>query len=115
MRLALLGPAENQIDALEAAARLVLERQAVDRAVYLGVDGALDAIVQAWAESLVGDDPSEEGVWSRAMRACVDAEPRDIDSYVAAERERSLLRIFESLPDAGTRAVEMLGGALAVM
>jgi hypothetical protein len=115
MRLALLGPAEGQTEALAAAARFVLERQAVDRAVYLGVDGALDGVVQAWATRLVGDNPSEDGAWARAARACLRAEPADIDRHLAAERERASLRIFESLPDAETRAVEMLGGALVVM
>jgi hypothetical protein len=115
MRLALLGPAEGHTEALEAAARFVLQQHAVDRAVYLGTDGALDAVVRKWAARLVGDNPSEAGVWSRAVRACLRAEPAEIDRYIATERERTSLRIFESLPDAETRAVEMLGGALVVM
>ena len=45
MRLALLGPAGTRTKALEAAARFVLEQLRVDRAVYLGVDGALDEVI----------------------------------------------------------------------
>jgi hypothetical protein len=115
MRLALLGPAEGQTEALETAARFVLEHQAVDRAIYLGVDGALDGVVRKWAAALVGDNPVESGVWARAVRACLRADPAAIDRYIAAERERASLRIFESLADEGTRSVEMLSGALAVM
>jgi len=115
MRLALLGPAGNEKKALESAARFVLEQLRVDRAVYLGVDGALDDVVAAWAKQLVGDDPTEGGVWARAVRACGDAPPEVIDEYLAAEQDRKALRAFESLPDEGTRAVEMLAGALAVM
>jgi hypothetical protein len=115
MRLALLGPAEGHTEALETAARFVLEHQAADRAVYLGVDGALEAVVREWAVTLVGENPVESGVWARAVRACLRAEPPEIDRYIASERERAALRIFESLPDEDTRTVEMLSGALVVM
>ena len=115
MRLALLGPAEGHLDALEAAMRFLLEARSIDRAVYLGVDGALDAVVHAWAGRLVGDNPSEVGVWARAVRACLRATPAEIDGYIRRERERAALRMFEALLDADTRSIEMLGGALAVM
>lgn len=115
MRLALLGPAGTRTEALAAAARFALERLEVDRAVYLGVDGALDSVITDWARELVGDNPTEEGVWHRSLHACSEAEAAHIDQYIAAERGRAALRRFEALPDAGTRAVEMLGGALAVM
>lgn len=115
MRLALLGPAEGNTDALEAAARFVLAKHPVDRAVYLGVDGALDGVIRQIAAGLVGDNPSEEGLWTRAVRACRTADPGAIDAYIAAERARAQLRLFESLPDEETRAVEMLAGALVLM
>jgi hypothetical protein len=54
-------------------------------------------------------------VWSRSARACLRASSTQIDDYIVAERARSRLRLLESLPDAETRAVEMLGGTLAVM
>lgn len=115
MRLALLGPAEGHTDALEGAAQAVLTRHPVDRAVYLGVDGALDGVVQRIAVRLVGENPSEEGIWARAARACLKASPAEMDAYVGRERARAELRSFESLPDAETRAIEMLGGALLLM
>jgi hypothetical protein len=115
MRLALLGPAEGHTTELAAAARFLLDEKLVDRAVYLGVDGALDAVVKGWAEGLVGEDPSEDGVWVRAARACAQSDAEAIDTFISRERERERLRVFESLPDSETRLVEMLGGALAVM
>jgi hypothetical protein len=115
MRLALLGPAEGHTTELSAAARFLLDEKQVDRAVYLGVDGALDTVIEGWAESLVGENPSEEGVWDRAARACAKGSPEIIDAFIGKERARARLRVFESLPDAETRLVEMLGGALAVM
>jgi hypothetical protein len=115
MRLALLGPAEGQPGPLESAVRFVLSIEGVDRALYLGIDGALDAIVRKLATHLVGDNPSADAVWSRSARACLRATASQIDEYIVAERARSRLRLFESLPDAETRAVEMLGGTLAVM
>lgn len=115
MRLALLGPADGNVEALSGAARLVLDRREVDRAVYLGVDGALEALIGRWATDLVGEDPSEEGVFARAVRSSLQGSPEEIDRYIAAERERGRLRLFESLPEPGTRVIEMLGGALVVM
>ncbi|HVU05105.1 MAG TPA: hypothetical protein VHE30_25320 [Polyangiaceae bacterium] len=115
MRLALLGPAEGRTDALEAAAHYVLSARNVDRAVYLGVDGALDALIGRLASELVGENPSAEAVWGRSVRACLHADSGTIDRYLEAERQRAALRLFESLPDAETRAVEMLGGALILM
>jgi hypothetical protein len=115
MRLALLGPAEGNVDALRAAARFVLEGQAVDRAVYLGADGALEGVVAAWAQELVGEDASEDGVFVRAAKTCLSAGPAEIDRYIEGERSRARLRLFESLPETDTRAIEMLAGALVVM
>lgn len=115
MRLALLGPAEGHTTELNAAARFLLDEKQVDRAVYLGVDGALDAVIAGWAESLVGADPSEQGVWVRATRACLEGSAAAIDTFIESERARARLRVFESLPDPETRLVELLGGAIAVM
>lgn len=115
MRLGLLGPSGRDAEPLQRAARLLLEDLAVERVVYLGVDGALDRVVEEWAEELVGDDPSEAAVWARATRTCLVAKPRQIDAFIDAERSRRRLRMLESLPDAETRVVEMLGGVVTLM
>jgi hypothetical protein len=115
MRIGLLGPAELESDSLERAARRLLADLAPDRVIYLGVDGALDQVVHQWAQRLVGEDPTDEGLWSRAADHCPDASWQDLDDFVQRERDRQRLRLLESLPDAKTRVVELIAGAVAVM
>lgn len=115
MRLGLLGPDAGKGDTLARAAKRLLGELGADRIVYLGVDGALDEVVRQWAEQLVGQDPTNAGVWLRAARECVSATPAEIDAFIAAERERQRLRTLESLPDDHTRVVEMIAGHVAVM
>jgi hypothetical protein len=115
MRLGLLGPAHGDPGPLERAARRLLDDLGADRIVYLGVDGALDRIVQSWAEALVGEEPTDAGIWTRAVRVCASATAEGIDRFIDAEEQRRRLRILQSLPDDSTRAVEMLAGAVAVM
>lgn len=115
MRLGLLGPANGQGEALERAARFLHQELAVQRAVYLGTDSALDELVRRWAESLVGADPADHALWNRAAESCVGATPHEIGAFLVAERERRSLSIFESLPGDGTRLLELLGGRVVVM
>lgn len=113
MRLGLLGPTGPNPEALERAARFLLSSAGAERVVYLGVDGALDLVVERWAAALVGGDPSERAIWQRA-RTCVAAQTGEIERFIARERDRRALRIFESFP-ANARTIEMLNGKLAVL
>ncbi|MCC6215106.1 MAG: hypothetical protein IT376_09570 [Polyangiaceae bacterium] len=115
MRLGLLGPAHEREDALEDAVEFLLREAGVDRAVYLGVDRALDTVIHRRAERLVGASPDDANLWQRATDRCARATPAEIDAYLAAERERRALSIFESLPDDGTRLIELLDGKVLVM
>lgn len=115
MRLGLLGPAQGDHLSLEKAARFLRRELEADRVVYLGVDGALDRVVEAWAEQLVGDHPEDAALCRRATARCLRASPGEIDAYVAREQERSRLRMFESLPGETTRSVELFAGRVAVM
>lgn len=115
MRLGLLGPVGNHAEAARRALRFLLEDVVVDRAVYLGLDGALDDAVRSLAEEIVGDDPTREAVWARSVAICASADAVVIDAFVEAERECEALRIFESLPPDGARSIEILGGKVAVM
>jgi hypothetical protein len=87
----------------------------VDRAVYLGDDGALDAAVTNWAERLVGPDPSDDGAFRRAAALALGGASADIDRFIAAERARLRLRNLESLPRGGARTIEMIGDRVAVL
>jgi hypothetical protein len=115
MRLGLLGPARDNRQTLERAARFLLCDLGVDRAVYLDVDHALDSVVRGWAERLVAGDPAEDAIWQRATERCLRANPAEIDEFIAAERERSALKIFESLPGDTARSIEILNGKVAVL
>ena len=116
MRLGLLGPADERTEALGRAARFLHRDLSVNRAVYLGLDGALESLVRGWAQDLVGGAaPDDSALWDRAAEHCVSAGPAGIDAFLSAERERESLQVFESLPGDGTRVIELLGGRVAVM
>jgi hypothetical protein len=114
MRLGLLGPAENDVPGLGRAAEYLLVEAKVQRAVYLATDGALDRAVAVWAKKLVGEDPSDEGAWSRAAEIAASGTPELIDRFVAAERARMRLKALEMLPASG-RTIEMVGDRVAVL
>lgn len=116
MRLGLLGPAEGNIDGLTRAAEHLVDVAKVDRAIYLGDDGALDAAVTAWARRLVDSDPSDDAAWSRAAQVALRGSPEEIDAFVRRERARQRLRVLEALPaNAGARTIEMIGDRVAVL
>jgi hypothetical protein len=115
MRLGLLGPAEGNVDGLARAAELLIDVVKVDRAIYLGDDGALDGAVAAWAERLVGSDPSDDAAWTRAAHVALRGSPEQIDAFVVRERARQRLRVLEGLPAGGARTMEMIGDRVAVL
>jgi len=115
MRLGLIGPAHGGDARLERAVRFLSSEQAVQRAVYLGTDQALDRVVRALAEHLVDDDPADSAMWPRAAAQCAAGAPDAIDRFIAAERSRLALAVFGALPSEDTRLVELLSGKVAVM
>ena len=87
----------------------------VDRAVYLGDDGALDSAVTHWAERLVGPDPTDDGTFRRAASLALSGDPKTIDAFIVSERARLRLRALESLPRGVGRTIEMIGDRVAVL
>lgn len=114
MRFAVIGPANGDLASLEKGAALLLFQQQAEQVVYLGADDALDRLVLDWARRLVGDDPSDEGIWDRAAMQCVAASPEAIDRYVEAERRRERLKALKCVP-ATSRTIELLEGRVAVL
>jgi hypothetical protein len=114
MRLGLLGTADGDLEGLAHAAELLLNAAHVTRAIYLGVDAALETVVARWAEALVGSDPSDEAIWTRA-RDVVGRSSAEIDAFVHNERARLRLRALEALPPGGLRSVEMFGDRMIVL
>jgi hypothetical protein len=115
MQLGLLGPSLGHDQALERAAEFLHKERRVDRALYLGVDNCLDRIVSRWAEELVGADPDQSALWTRATEQCLAGGPEQIEGFIAKERERQRLKVFESLPGESTRAIELLNGKVTVL
>ena len=115
VRLGLLGPAEGDLAALARTAELVLNRGKVTRAIYLGADEALDDTVALWAESLVGADASDKGVWDRAFAVAAEGSPDEIQEFLRTERARLRLKSLESLPPRELRSVEMFGDRVAIL
>jgi hypothetical protein len=103
VRLALLGPCDGDVAALARAARTALVELAVDRAIYLGTDDALDAVAFAWAEALGVLDPLEARV-----DELLAADPDTIDAAVAGEQLRARLSTLRALAGPGLRTVEIL-------
>jgi hypothetical protein len=115
VRLGLLGPGADDLATLARSAEFLLNGAGVNRAIYLGADDALEDTVALWAESLVGPDPSDEGVWSRAFRVAREGAPAQIDSFLRGERARLRLKSLESLPAGELRSVEMFGDRVAIL
>ncbi len=114
VRIGFLGPADGDLALLERAATFLLD-QNVARVVYLGADGALDQCVLEWARRLVGDDPTDEGAWSRAASIAIGGTATEIDAFVAAERQRMRLRALVSLPEDAPLSFETIGDVAIVM
>jgi hypothetical protein len=113
MRLGILGPAEGDLTALGRAAQVLLDEMQADKILYLGDDDGLDKVVAGWARDLVGADPGDEGLWSRAAARCAEATPAEIDQFVSSERARLRLKVFATLPK-GSRTIEILDGRVAL-
>ena len=84
MRLGLIGPAQDNDEALERAAQFLAGEVAVDRAIYLDVDHGLERVVSRWATELVGGDPSDDAIWQRAAERCAEAAAgvKDAETHV---------------------------------
>jgi hypothetical protein len=115
VRLGLLGPAEGDLAALARTAELLLNRAKVTRAIYLGADDALEDTVALWAESLVGPDATDKGLWDRAFAVAAEGSPEQLQTFLRSERARLRLRSLESLPPRELRSIEMFGDRVAIL
>jgi hypothetical protein len=114
MRLGVIGNLKGDLSALANAARLLVDSGRVDRVLYLGKDDSLDRVVGSWAREIVGANPSQEALFARATRACVNAKPDEITDFVESERARRRLRVFASVPLPPGRTIEILDGRIVV-
>jgi hypothetical protein len=115
VRLGLLGPAGDDLATLARAAEFLLNGARVTRAIYLGADRALEDTVALWAESLVGHDPSDGGIWDRAFGMAAEGSAEQIDAFLRGERARLRLKSLESLPTPELRTAEMFADRMVVL
>ncbi len=115
MRLGVLAPGSRSPEALRAAAEFLLDGARVERVVYLGTDGALERVVEAWARELVGGAPTLAGLRERA-RACVARrDPEELSRLVASERRLLRLAALESLPAGAEATLDLCDGKVALL
>ncbi len=107
-RVGFLGPGD--VETLMRATEMLLFQFKADRVLYLGTDHALSDAIEQWAKSLVGEDPSEEGLFLRAMDVLQAGHASRLESFLRRERTRARLRVAHSLPPGGARVKETIGG-----
>ncbi len=100
---------------LARTAELLLNVAKVTRAIYLGADDAMEDTVALWAESLVGPDASDKGLWDRAFAVAAEGSPEQIETFLRRERARMRLKALESLPPKELRSIEMFGDRVAIL
>ena len=80
--------------------------------VYLGVDGALDDVVEGWLEHLGAAAPLSLRL---RMEPVVDGDATAIDEEIAREEARLRLQRLHALPAEQSRAIEMVHDRLLLM
>lgn len=113
MRLALLGPCDGDLWALARGATSALDLLDADQVVYLGVDGALDYIVEEWALSIGIDAPIDDRL--RADPSLLDGDPDVIEGEVERERARLRLARLRSIAGPGLRALEIMNDRVVLL
>ncbi|HJL05719.1 MAG TPA: hypothetical protein RMH85_07650 [Polyangiaceae bacterium LLY-WYZ-15_(1-7)] len=107
MRIGLIGPAEGADEGvLREATEFLLGDAAVDQAIYLGEDGAAEAMATRWAEELAGEDGRD--FLSRAAELAVSGSAPEIDALLDADAQLRRLEGLRTLPPPPARAVEMV-------
>src|SRR4051812_11213872 len=110
MRLGVLGPARDNLIGLARAAQHLVDEAQAERVVSLGDDTALERVVVGWARELVGANPTEEALFTRAAARCGKATAGEIERFVESGRARLRLKVFVSLASATSRTIEILDG-----
>jgi len=115
MLLAALGPALDDLGALERATVQLCRRYPVDRLVYLAADDMMDQVVEALAKRTVGESVSDAELWTHAVERCGAAPSEAIRRFVALELERQRIREIETLAAPGAVAIELLAGRIVLL
>lgn len=106
MRIGLIGPVASDLANLRSAITTLFVEAGVDRAVYLGSDGALDVLAKEWTSSLGG--PTGLAFDDRALDLAVSGSATEIRELLAADANARRLERLASLPPPPSQALEML-------
>jgi len=110
MRLGFIGPAKDNITALEQAAKLLICDLEVDTVIYLGEDEAIRAFV-AKHQSDAGDAPLDQQV--AEVAACGTSD--QIEEVLRKLRGARYLGKLRIAPPSPRRAMEMLDDRIALI
>jgi hypothetical protein len=102
--MGLIGPAGNASHELEQALELLWADESVRRIVYLGADGALDALAAKWNHQ----EPENETFLARAAELACNGTADEITTLLAEESPGRAIDLVRKLPEAPARAIEML-------
>ena len=104
MRMGLIGPAFDANRELARALESLLGDPEIDRIVYLGTDGAIDAADAA------RDQPrlAEAEFLARAAELACSGSADALAALLSEERAKKRLNVVRKLPAAPARAVEMM-------
>lgn len=115
MRIGLIGPADGDEAVLREAAEFLLGDAAVDQAIYLGADEALETMVNAWARELMEGDATEEAFLDRAARAALQGSAEAVERLLAADTAVRRLADLRGLPPSPARAIEMIDDRIVLL
>ncbi|MFW6050993.1 MAG: hypothetical protein ACODAU_07455 [Myxococcota bacterium] len=114
MRIGVIGPADGHLDVLREAAEFLLGDAGVDQAIYLGMDDAVDQVVQRWSAEVMGGD-GEDAFLDRAAQLALKGTAEDIDALIDADDRRHRLGSLRRLPPPPARAIEMVEDRIVVV
>jgi len=115
MRLGLLGPADGETAVLREAVEFLVGDAAVDQAIYLGTDDAVDHVIAAWAEELVGGSATEDAFLDRVAGLAPRGPATLLEKLLAGDAAVQRLDAVRKLPPPPARAVEMLDDRIVLV
>lgn len=107
MKLGFVGPAGGEGKLLREALEFLLNDAGVDQAIYLGLDGTADRVVEAWAKEM-GAEATSGAILERAVELAREGDPAAIDDLLARDDAVERLSCVRTLPPSPARAIEMI-------
>lgn len=107
MKLGLVGPAGGDDSLLREALEFLIQDAGVDQAIYLGLDGTIHRVVDAWATE-VGGEAAAGLFLEHAVEVARHGDAGAIGDLLSKDAALARLRCIRVLPPAPARAIEMI-------